>query len=280
MGRETMARTNQQNTHGEESSPAVLVAAATETELRPLRDLLPAFRAEWIGGRRAFAGALDGTPLRLLITGPGAVNAAQAVTALLEKEHPPLLVGMGCAGVFRPSRLCLGDVAVAAAEIDVQAGIEHEDPTGPVTEYPFPLVEKGGHSYTQRFPCAPQLLAPAREIIGEALAPENVGVGLGPFVSVSTITSTQRRADMLWTAYKPVMETMEGAALAQVTLHYGIPFLEIRAGSNWVGPRDRRSWQVELASRRAAQAVAAVIRRLAGQPDWPGSTAGADTALP
>jgi futalosine hydrolase len=241
----------------------VLVAAATETELRPLRVMLPAHRAEWTGGRRCYTGRLDGVPVRLLLTGPGAVNAAQAVTVLLEAEPPALLIAMGCAGVFRSSGLRLGDVAVASEEIDPQAGIESEDPSGAVTEYPFPLLEKEGHACHQRFPCAADRFLPARETVARALAPEKVRVGLGPFVSVSTITSTQRRADMLWTTYEPVMEAMEGAALAQVALHYGVPFLEIRAGSNWVGPRDRRSWQVELASRRAALGVAAVIRQLA-----------------
>ncbi|MBN2431705.1 MAG: futalosine hydrolase [Acidobacteria bacterium] len=248
----------------------VVVAVATEPELRPLRDRLADGRTVTVGGRRCHFGILGGRPVRLLLTGPGAVNAAQAVTALLERTRPALVVGMGCAGVFRPSGLRPGDVAVAREEIDVQSGIEAANGTGAVIEYPFPLLERDGRGYTRRFPCATPWDATAGEVIRRALAPEEVMVERGAFIAVATITATRVRADMLWAAYQPLMETMEGAALAQVSLHYGVPFLDIRAGSNWVGPRDRDSWQVELASRRAARGVAAVIAELHRWPPLAG----------
>jgi len=259
--------------HGERP---VVVAAATELELRPLLDRLADGRTVTVGGRRGHDGTLAGRPVRLLLTGPGAVNAAQAVTALLERVRPVLVAGMGCAGVFRPSGLRPGDVAVAAEEIDVQAGIENVNGAGPLAAYPFPLLERDGQAYRQRFPCAAPWDDAASEAIRRALAAEQVTVKRGVFVAVATVTATRERADLLWAAYRPLMETLEGAALAQVCLHYGVPFLDVRAGSNWVGPRDRDSWQLELASRRAAQGVAAVIAELRNwpPPSVPGASGG------
>jgi futalosine hydrolase len=82
-----------------------------------------------------------------------------------------------------------------------------------------------------------------------------VNIVAGPFVTVSTITATDRGADRLYHRFHACMENMEGAAGAHVAKHYNIPFFEIRCASNLVGKRDRSAWDLPLACRRSAEAA-------------------------
>jgi len=51
------------------------------------------------------------------------------------------------------------------------------------------------------------------------------------------------------------METMEGAAAAQIAMYYGIPFLEIRSACNIVGNRNRQNWNLEDSFINACESV-------------------------
>ena len=80
-------------------------------------------------------------------------------------------------------------------------------------------------------------------------------IRLAPFVTVSTITATDNRADILYEAFKPCMESMEGASAAHIAFLYDIPFIEIRSASNIVGKRERSKWNLPLACERSNNAV-------------------------
>jgi futalosine hydrolase len=58
------------------------------------------------------------------------------------------------------------------------------------------------------------------------------------------------------------MENMEGAGSAHVSMHYHIPFLEIRSASNMVGKRDTSLWNLPLAFERASEAVFELVCKL------------------
>ena len=56
-----------------------------------------------------------------------------------------------------------------------------------------------------------------------------------------------------------VAEGMEGAGVAAAATATGIPFAEVRAISNAVGPRDRDAWRIADALAALGTAVAAVL---------------------
>jgi futalosine hydrolase len=58
-----------------------------------------------------------------------------------------------------------------------------------------------------------------------------------------------------------VAEGMEGAGVAAAAALYGVPFAEVRAISNPVGPRDRGTWRVAEALEALGSAVASVAAR-------------------
>jgi futalosine hydrolase len=69
----------------------------------------------------------------------------------------------------------------------------------------------------------------------------------GTVACVSTVTGTARRAAELAARWSPAAEAMEGYPVALAAAAFGVPFGEIRAVSNPVGPRDRASWDLPAA---------------------------------
>lgn len=206
------------------------------------------------GQRRGISGRVGGKTVKALITGIGQVNAAQALAAMIEYDRPDIVIMAGCAGAYTGSSLKVGDVAVATEETYAEAGIITPDGWKGIEDTGFPLVESSGKSYYSRFP----LSGKYNKIIKAA----NPGMHLGPFLTVSTISGTAERGRELFARFGALCENMEGAAAAQVSLIYGVPFVEIRGISNMVEDRDKDRWGIDTAMKNCAMAVVAFIEKL------------------
>lgn len=253
-------------------SGSILVLAAVEEEVAVLAESLEERRTEWAAGRPLVLGRIQGRETLLMVGGPGMINAAMILTGILAGvpvwEWPVLVIQTGIGGAFPGSGLALGDVAVATTETDASLGMEPPD-GGPVPNpLPFPVV-----TYPPGEPPSPDVTVrgkrPGSFILNKivrrqamkylkAAFPDHPPAE-GPFLTVSTVTTTDERAEVLRAAFSPVMENMEGAAVAHVTAVMGLPLVEIRAASNMVGRRDRSAWDIPLAARNAQAAVKAVI---------------------
>lgn len=227
--------------------PTIMESASFES---CLKDTIP-FE---VGHRRGISGRVGGKTVKVLITGIGQVNTAQAVTAMMEYGRPDIFVMAGCAGAYSGSSLKVGDVVVATEEINAEAGVITPDGFKGMEETGFPLVVSKGHPYFSRFPLAGKY----NKIIKDA----NPGIHTGPFLTVSTISGTAQRGRELFARFGALCENMEGAAAAQVCLVYGVPFVEIRGISNMVEDRDKDRWDINKAMKNCAKAAIAFINRL------------------
>ena len=117
---------------------------------------------------------------------------------------------------------------------------------------PFPVLPGGIEG---EYPVDGTLSRSALAVLEAPLRRAGITVKAGPFITVATITATDDTAGRLWRRYHPVMEAMEGAGTAHIARHYGIPFMEIRAGSNVVGKRDLSRWNLPLSFERAALGI-------------------------
>ena len=63
-------------------------------------------------------------------------------------------------------------------------------------------------------------------------------------LTVNTVSGSKRTIDARLTRYGVQIESMEGASLHYVCLQLGIPFIQLRAISNYVTPRDRAAWKI------------------------------------
>ncbi len=241
----------------------ILVAAAVPGEVAGLQPYLEPANPLRVGGRNLVAGRLGDRTVRLLVTGVGLVNTVQALTAAIEVNRPDLLIQTGCAGAFAAAGLGLGDLALATEEIDVQLGIESPDESGWSEPLPFAVLKAGEQHFRHRYPLNARLVARAAEAL-ETITGDRIS--RGPFVTVSTVTATDRRALLLSERYRPCMETMEGSGAAFLALHYGLPFLEVRSASNRVGQRDRDTWNLPQAFQRSAEAVRIILEKI--DPGW------------
>jgi futalosine hydrolase len=240
----------------------IIVSAAVEEELSKLIDSIESPVFSSVGGRRVANGYIEGKPARAIITGPGSVNTVQSLSAAIETVRPSLIIQTGCAGAFRKSGLNIGDIGIATEEIDIQLGIEAEDHRRPLNELPFSTIKSDKIDIKNRYPLDAVLVNRALETLKRAFEEKSVQVVTGPFITVSTITATETRAEDIYKHYRPCMEGMEGAGAAHLAIHYDIPFLEIRSASNFVGKRDRESWNLPLAFERGALAVLNLIRHI------------------
>lgn len=183
--------------------------------------------------------AVTGASADLVIGGVGPAAAAAAASRALGAKRYDLVVCAGIGGGFAPLRL--GELAVAAAIVFADLGAETPDGFTPVSELGFG---------EERYPVAPKL---AVELA------DRTGGHLGSILTVATVTGTAARATDLARRFPDaVAEGMEGAGVAAAATAHGVPYAEVRAISNPVGPRDRDAWQVPLALECLGRAVAAV----------------------
>lgn len=223
----------------------LLVVTATASEAAPLRDALSGPRAAQLHGVPTVDGSLHGLPIRTAVTGVARAATAFTLSRLL-LEPPRACLQFGIGGSFDVDRLALTDVAVAQRDTYADLGVRTEDGWLTAEELGFPLVERGGQRWYATFPCHPEA--------SRAVADE-LGAPLEPFATVETVTGTRAVAAKLLGRTQALVESMEGAAAAHACLAVGVPFVQVRAASNAVGPRDRAGWRLEEAVRAAAAAA-------------------------
>ncbi len=204
-----------------------------------------------IAGKNVYTGTLSGHDVLMLNTGIGKVNAAHSATCLIENYPVKSLINMGVGGAYPESGLKIGDIAIASKEIYGDEGVITSKGWTGMTEIGIPVVQIGGKKYFNEFKLNSTL---SKKLITRHLSPVTK-IKSGPFVTVSSTTGTHKRAAALRKRFHAVCENMEGAAIAQVCAIYKIPMLEIRGISNIVGERDKRKWNLDLASETCQKLV-------------------------
>ncbi|HLO25692.1 MAG TPA: futalosine hydrolase, partial [Geobacteraceae bacterium] len=205
----------------------VIVTAATPRELSLLISVLEGKERFQVAHRDAYRGEIEGRPAILAVTGIGKVNTAIAVTALLERFEPELLVNTGCAGAYRGSGLAVGDLALATDEMFGDEGVRALDGWHNLELIGIPAVERKGVSYFNRFPLTRWALDKAVYVAASAGEP----IHQGTFVTVSTVSGTLERGEELSIRSGGICENMEGGAAAQAALLYGVDCMEVRGVS-------------------------------------------------
>ncbi|WP_213454162.1 futalosine hydrolase [Rhizomonospora bruguierae] len=212
----------------------LLIATAVEAEAEAVRAGLPATPA-------AGAAPIGVVPVGV---GPAAAAAGAArVLALAEAAGRPYrgVISAGIGGGFAGR---VGLAAVALGVRSIAADLGADSPAGFI-----PLDDLGFGTTT--LPADPGLLATLRAALPGAVT--------GDILTVSTVTGTSEGvAGVLARHPDAVAEGMEGYGVACAAREAGVPFAELRAVSNPVGPRDRAAWRIPQALAALAAAAGAV----------------------
>lgn len=236
-------------------APRLALIASVAAETEPVLRRLHHMRDLSIGRKPAWLGLLAGSRVVVLQGGMGKSNAAQMLTAALERYPVEGVVGFGVAGGYRRAAVETGGLVLASGEIYGDEGVETAGGWEPTDTIGIPLLE------TNAGRCFNHIPLPQERVHGASAALTDAGLAhcVGPFVTVSTCSGTQSRGDLLAERFGAVAETMEGAAYAHVAAHYGVPIVEVRGISNQVEDRDLSRWRLAAAAEASARAVTQVV---------------------
>lgn len=192
--------------------------------------------------RDAIVTALAGidADIDVIAGGVGPAASAAATSAALVRSSIDIVLSAGIGGGFAPAEV--GGIAVASSIVFADLGAETPDGFGHIS-----LLRLG----------------PAQYDVTPALAvqvADRTGGHMGTILTVATVTGTAATAGELSDRYpEAIAEGMEGAGVAAAATLHGVPFAEIRAISNLVGPRDRPSWRIPEALAALGTAIAAFV---------------------
>jgi futalosine hydrolase len=221
----------------------IIITASTPMELSLLSDSLAALPLNGVGHLQAYRGELAGREIILALTGIGKVNAACAATLLLERFTPEFMINTGCGGAFLGCGLRVGELAIAESESFADEGVQTPEGWMGLDLIGIPVFQGRGERIFNTVPLSGELAASAMACARE----HDITAKIGPFLTVSTCSGTTSQAEDLLRRFPGICENMEGAALAQVALIYGIPLLEVRGISNMVEDRDLTGWDLRRA---------------------------------
>ena len=212
----------------------MLVLAATEMELQQCRDYCHQIGKEGL--------------TRFRTVGVGAIAAAFHTYQYILECRPDIVLLVGIAGSF-DKKITLGTTFLVRAEIQATTGVEENGAWKDV--FDMGLVQKDQPPYQDGWLVNPFL----ENYMGSGLPVANS-------ISVDEITTSMERRQAYADKYQPVLESMEGAAFHFVCLQIGIPFLQIRSVSNYVGDRDKAKWDFSKALANLNDGVMGLMKHL------------------
>jgi futalosine hydrolase len=197
----------------------VVITSATNLELNRIRkDMKP----EYLNGSESLN-------VMFHVSGVGMLATCFSLTKLIYDQKPDLIIQAGIAGCF-DSKVFLAEVVAVKDEVAGDIGVEENGVFSDLFDMHF--QKENEFPFTSRNLVNPWLskynLLQLEEIAG---------------ITVNEISTRKDRIEQLRIKYKPVIESMEGAALHYVGLQTHVPFIQLRAISNYIGERDKSKWK-------------------------------------
>ncbi len=216
----------------------IVIATATVLEQIPLKAALADLPAM----------ASNNLIIQYHLTGVGLLESCFSLTRLIAEQRPALILQAGIAGTFS-NNTPLEKVVIVSQEFLADMGVEENE----IFKDLFDLNLRAPNlfPYTQG-----ALVNPYLQKLNFHHLP------CVPGVTVNEITTNRQRIQFIITKYGAVVESMEGAALHYCCLQSGIPFVQMRAISNYVGERDKTQWKFTGSLNNLATTVAETITGL------------------
>ncbi len=214
----------------------LLIVSALREELAEILDLMPDEQRQPLAGRDFWAGHLQGHAVVAVLSGIGKVAAATTATLGLQRFRPQAVLFTGVAGGLSPQAR-VGDVVVGSA------CLQHDMDASPL----FPRHELPGYGRAW-LPADPVLLDAVAGACQSALQAltnwldadtrqrfglQQPQVHVGQIVTGDRFVATARESEALRQALPEALAVdMESAAVAQVCLDHGTPFVAVRTVSD------------------------------------------------
>lgn len=181
-------------------------------------------------------------------SGVGMLASAVSITRMALEDKPDLIIQAGIAGCFSDN-LPLGKVVVINEENLADIGVEEEGKWKDI--FDLKLEKSSYPPFDKR-----KLPNPWLSKYNLLKLPEVAAI------TVNEITTQPERIRQWLKKYAPVTESMEGAALHYVCREANIPFLQIRALSNYIGERNKANWKLQEAVSNLNSTLVSYVTKL------------------
>jgi futalosine hydrolase len=166
----------------------------------------------------------------IVITGIGLTAATYHLLKQISLKRPGLVIQAGVAGCF-DKKIPLGTVfAVKRETIADQSVIELKKLK---TVFDLKLVPHDQSPFSKGW------------LENDLKILKKINLKKVTAISVNEITTSVQRVKFYRDAFKPVIESMEGAALHYTCLMEKIPFIQLRSISNYIAERDKTKWDMK-----------------------------------
>ena len=211
----------------------ILITTATEIELQHIMKKLQ---------------TAENHNIDFCITGIGCTETTFTLTKKLLNSNNNLVINAGIAGSFNRD-FAIGDVVIVESEIFGNLGITYPDRFA--TLFDEGLADKNTHPFADGKLICSHInqfnLSKLQRVKG---------------LTVDAASGEKKQIERLKKTFCADIETMEGAAFFYVCTKLNIPFLEFRAISNHIEPRDKSKWNISLAMNNLSKEIFDFINNL------------------
>ena len=195
------------------------IIGAMDEEVNKVKEQMEDVNINSIASMNFYEGILKGSPLVVVRSGIGKVNAAICSQILVDRYGVDLVINTGVAGSLR-SEIDIADIVLSTD------ALQHDmDATG--FGYERGVIPRMEQSI---FRADENLIEMAKNVCKEDLP--LLGVHVGRIVSGDQFVSDSDKKEWLVKTFDGYCTEMEGAAIAQAAYLNNIPFLIIRAVSD------------------------------------------------
>lgn len=223
------------------------IIGAMELEVDTLKEHLNNAAVTKKANMEFFEGVLNNTPVVIVKSGVGKVNAAMCVQVLADLFHVTHIINTGVAGSLH-AQIDIGDIVVSTDAL-------HHDVDAAVFGYPLGEVPQLGRL---EFPADKAMVVLAKTSC-EEVNPD-IHVFTGRVVSGDQFISDKSIKEKLISNFHGLCTEMEGAAIAHASYLNEIPFVIIRAISDKAD--DSAEMDYPVFERKAAEHSARLVEHM------------------
>ncbi len=221
------------------------IIAAMAEELSLLKNSLEDVTTNTIGQFKYHTGVLDGVEVILFQSGIGKVNAAVGATLLLDKFNPDCVLNTGVAGGL-PEHINIGDVVISSE-------VRHYDADATAFNYEPGQIPQMPPAFS-----TDALLSRLAYKAGRSC--EEISVHHGPILSGDSFIHNSSQVSFIESTFPDAMAVeMEGAAVAQTTFLFNVPFLLIRSISDKIAEQNNEKTYSQCIEKAAANSTKIVL---------------------
>jgi futalosine hydrolase len=196
-----------------------------------------ATNGEWMPSFQKINPAYAGTNKRFSVgfheSGIGLLASSVSLMKMFVQETPSLIIQVGIAGCF-DKKVPLGKVFAVKDDFAGDIGVMENKVWKDL--FDLKLDKPNDAPYEKK-----SLPNPWLSQYNLLKLPTKKGV------TINTISTDKNKIDLYSGRYKATLESMEGAALHYMGRDLNIPFIQIRAVSNYVGERNKAKWNMQEA---------------------------------